>query len=239
MEKHRLAGTLLTLLLSVLALNAHAGNSVLIWPIDPKISHNDKAAELWLENRGGSTTLMQVRVFSWQQINGQEQYQTQQQVVASPPVVRIEPGKRQMVRLIKQTPPAADQEAAYRVVLDEIPTPQAPGDNQAGVTLQMRYSVPLFVYGNGLDPATARPELSWKLVNHEGKQALQITNRGNAHARLSNVTLGGRALSNSLFGYVLAHASFTFPLTSPASDRAEISAQLGNNQAWRSTRSAH
>ncbi|MEI2606988.1 fimbria/pilus periplasmic chaperone, partial [Erwinia aphidicola] len=81
----------------------------------------EKASELWLENRGESTTLMQVRVFSWQQINGQEQYQTQQQVLASPPLVRIEPGKRQMVRLIKQTPPAGGKEAAYRVLLDEIP----------------------------------------------------------------------------------------------------------------------
>jgi len=238
MKKYHLAGVLFTLLLSVLALNVHAGNSVLIWPIDPKISQNDKATELWLENRGASTTLMQVRVFGWQQVNGQEQYQTQQQVAASPPMVRIEPGKRQLVRLIKQTPPAAGQEAAYRVILDEIPTPKAPGEDQTGVTLQMRYSVPLFVYGSGLDPSTARPDLSWRLVNREGKQALEITNRGNAHARLSNVELGGKKLAGSLLGYVLANASNTFPLSSPASERAEISAQLEQNQTWRSTSSA-
>lgn len=238
MKNFHFTGALFALLLSIVALNAHAANSVLIWPIDPKISQNDKATELWLENRGESTTLMQVRVFGWQQVNGQEQYQTQQQVVASPPMVRIEPGKRQLVRLIKQTPPAAGQEVAYRVILDEIPTPKAPGEDQAGVTLQMRYSVPLFVYGTGIDPATARPELSWRLVNREGKQALEITNRGNAHARLSNVVLGGRQLAGSLFGYVLANASNTFPLSVPASERAEISAQLEQNQTWRSTSSA-
>lgn len=236
MKIHHLAGTLFILLLNVL--NAHAANSVLIWPIDPKIRQNEKATELWLENRGDSTTLMQVRVFGWQQVNGQEQYQTQQMVVASPPMVRIEPGNRQLVRLIKQTAPPADHEAAYRVVLDEIPTPKAPGEDQAGVTLQMRYSVPLFVYGSGLDPAAARPDLSWRLVNREGKQALEITNRGNAHARLSNVALGGRKLAGSLLGYVLANASNTFPLSSPASERAEITAQLEHNQTWRSTSSA-
>nr|WP_230320716.1 molecular chaperone [Erwinia sorbitola] len=226
------------MLFSLLTLKAHAGNSVLIWPIDPKISQDDKATELWLENRGASTTLMQVRVFGWQQVNGQEQYQTQQLVLASPPVVRIEPGKRQLVRLIKQTPPAAGQEAAYRVLLDEIPTPQAPGESQAGLTFQMRYSVPLFVYGKDLDPDTARPDLSWRLVNREGKQAVEITNRGSVHARLSNAELGGRKLSGSLFGYVLAHATNTFPLSSPATDRAEFSAQLDHNQTWRSTSSA-
>lgn len=57
-------------------------NSVMIWPIDPAINPEEKASELWLENRGNSTTMMQIRVFSWQQNNGQEQYQTQQQVIA-------------------------------------------------------------------------------------------------------------------------------------------------------------
>ncbi|MEN5017832.1 molecular chaperone [Erwinia sp. Eh17-17] len=237
MKNRRVSATLLALLLSVLALNARAGNSVLIWPIDPKIHQDQKATELWLENRGENTTLMQVRVFGWQQVNGQEQYQTQQQVLASPPVVRIEPGKRQLVRLIKQTAPAAGQEAAYRVLLDEIPTPQS-SESQAGLTLQMRYSVPLFVYGSGLNPATTRPELSWKLVNREGKQALEITNRSSVHARLSNVTLGGRRLPGSLLGYVLANATNTFPLSSPASDRAEITAELDDNQTWRSNSSA-
>lgn len=238
MTKFALTGPLLALLLGVVSPTASAGNSVLIWPIDPKIAPQEKASELWLENRGESTTLMQVRVFSWQQINGQEQYQTQQQVLASPPLVRIEPGKRQMVRLIKQTPPAGGKEAAYRVLLDEIPTPQQAGDNQAGLNFQMRYSVPLFVYGDGLTPESARPQLSWRLVNQGGKQALEITNRGSGHARLSSVSLGGRSLSSSLFGYVLADASNTFPLSVPVSGGAELSAELEHKQSWRSTRSA-
>ena len=69
-----------------------AANSLMIWPIDPAINPQEKASELWLENRGNATTIMQVRIFNWQQIDG-GQYQTQQQVVASPPMVRLEPGR--------------------------------------------------------------------------------------------------------------------------------------------------
>ncbi|RRZ96928.1 molecular chaperone [Erwinia sp. 198] len=227
-----------TLLAGLSLLPAWAGNSVLIWPIDPKIHSGDKATELWLENRGAATTLMQVRVFSWQQQDGHEQYQTQQTVVASPPLVRIEPGQKQLVRLINQAPPPKGEERAYRVLLDEIPTPQQPGENQAGLNFQMRYSVPLFTYGEGLSADTARPDLSWRLVNQNGKSALLITNNGSGHARLSNVSLGGRTLSNSLFGYVLARSSNTFPLNFPASDRSQLSAELDNNQTWRSGSSA-
>lgn len=72
------------------------------------------------------------------------------------PGYRVDCGRR-----IKQTPPAAGKELAYRVVLDEIPTPRNPGENQAGLTFQRRYSVPLFVYGTGLNTDSARPALRW------------------------------------------------------------------------------
>ncbi|WP_312053077.1 molecular chaperone [Pantoea brenneri] len=210
---------------------AFAANSVMIWPIDPAINPAEKASELWLENRGNTTTMMQVRVFSWQQVNGQEQYQTQQQVVASPPMVRMEPGQKQLVRLIKQTPPAAGQELAYRVVLDEIPTPRQPGENQAGLTFQMRYSVPLFVYGDGLNTDSAHPDLSWQTLSEGGKRWLQLTNRGNGHARLSNVSIGGRKLGEGLYGYVLANSTYRWPLN--AAVNGELVAEVNKNP-WRS-----
>nr|WP_245912409.1 molecular chaperone [Mixta gaviniae] len=224
-------------LLALFAAVSHAANSVMIWPIDPKIVSEDKASELWLENRGNATTLMQVRIFAWQQVSGREQYQTQQQVVASPPVVRIEPGQKQLVRLIKQTAPPAGQEAAYRVVLDEIPTPQQPGENQAGLRFQMRYSVPLFVYGSGLSPDTIQPALSWRAVSEGGQRWLEIVNRGAGHARLSNATLNGRALGSGLFGYVLANSSHRWPLNVAVSADARLAAEV-NNRAWQSASSA-
>jgi len=228
---------LITAFPMLLAPLADAANSVMIWPIDPKIISEDKASELWLENRGSATTLMQVRIFAWQQQEGREQYQTQQQVVASPPLVRIEPGQKQLVRLIKMTPPPAGQEAAYRVVLDEIPTPQQPGENQAGLRFQMRYSVPLFVYGSGLAPDSSRPQLSWRTVSESGQRWLEINNRGAIHARISKASLNGRSLADGLYGYVLANSRHRWPLTFAVSDGAQLSAEV-NNSAWRSASSA-
>ncbi len=225
---------LFLLLALFLTSQAHAANSVMIWPIDPAINPDEKASELWLENRGSATTLMQVRIFAWQQVNNQEQYQTQQQVVASPPLVRIEPGQKQLIRLIKQIPPAAGKEMAYRVVLDEIPTPRSAGADQAGLNFQMRYSVPLFVYGEGLTKESARPELSWQTVNTGGQRYLQLTNRGSGHARLSNLTIGGRKLGNGLFGYVLADSSNRWPLKTAVS--GVLTAEMNKGQ-WRSAAS--
>lgn len=223
---------LCALLLLLIVPAVRAANSLMIWPIDPAIASEDKASELWLENRGGSSTIMQVRIFAWQQREGQEQYQTQQQVAASPPMVRLEPGQKQLVRLIKQTPSPAGKESAYRVVLDEIPSPRKPGDNQAGLNFQMRYSVPLFVYGSGLTRDSAKAVLSWREVSSGGRRWLELTNSGSGHARLSNVRAGGTALGNGLFGYVLAHSSQRWPVSQ--SLRGELAADV-NNRAWRST----
>ncbi|WP_416411678.1 molecular chaperone [Pantoea sp. App145] len=222
---------LLLLWLLTFSALSHAANSLMIWPIDPAINPDDKASELWLENRGNATTLMQVRIFTWQQVNQREQYQTQQQVLASPPLVRIEPGQKQLVRLIKQVPPDAGKEMAYRVVLDEIPTPRTPGANQAGLTFQMRYSVPLFVYGSGLTADSAKPNLSWRVENSEGKRWLLLTNNGNGHARLSNVTIGGRPIGNGLFGYVLANSSNRWLLNSNVGGELEAEMNKGHWQS--------
>ena len=135
--------------------DAQAASSVLIWPIDPVLEADQQASALWLENRGSETASLQIRVFAWSQSGFDEQYQNQRDVIGSPPVAKIEPGQKQLVRLTrtKEVPPG--QELAYRIIIDEIPAaaPEAPaadGKTAAAIRFQMRYSVPLFAYGAGL-----------------------------------------------------------------------------------------
>lgn len=165
---------------------AAAASNLLIWPIDPFFAPEDNAAELWLQNQGDQATTMQVRIVRWRQENGNERYEQQQEVVASPPIVRVEGGTKQLIRLIKQTTVPAGIEQAYRIVVDEIPQPDGSNNPQIGLKLQMRYSIPLFVYGQGI--ATQRSgthhafvnpaDLSWRVVNEGGQRAVQVTNRG-------------------------------------------------------------
>lgn len=127
---------------------------MLIWPIDPVLEADQKAGALWLENRGTTPANLQVRVFAWRQGGFEEQFQAQREIIGSPPVANIAPGQKQLIRLTRTGSSPAGQEQAYRIIIDEIPSPlpvdastQAP---TAAIRLQMRYSVPLFVYGEGL-----------------------------------------------------------------------------------------
>ncbi|MDU3302617.1 MAG: fimbria/pilus periplasmic chaperone, partial [Enterobacter ludwigii] len=81
---------------------AQAAATILLWPIDPWLSADAKATELWIQNQGNSATTMQVRIVRWKQEGGYERYSAQQDVVASPPIVTIGKGSKQLIRLIKQ-----------------------------------------------------------------------------------------------------------------------------------------
>ncbi|MVV50076.1 molecular chaperone [Pseudomonas sp. PB120] len=211
-----------------------AASSVLIWPIDPVLEADQQASALWLENRGSETANLQIRVFAWSQSGFNDQYQNQRDVIGSPPVAKIEPGQKQLVRLTrtKEIPPG--QELAYRIIIDEIPSAKTPaaeeGKTAAAIRFQMRYSVPLFAYGAGLwskedttrprDPkGVGLPQLSWRTVAVDGRSYLEVRNQGAVHARLTDVALkqGGQTqpLVEGLLGYVLPGAIMRWPAPGP------------------------
>ncbi len=215
---------------------AHAANSVMIWPVDPAIEDDQRATALWLENRGTDNVALQVRVFAWSQSGTAENYENQERIIASPPVVQVPPGQRQLVRLMHTARAQDGREEAYRVLIDELPDSDAAANaakdasNSIGVKLQIRYSIPLFVYGKGIwakprldkarDPATAaKPELRWHTVNEGGTHYLVLRNNGTAHARLTSVRWVGqgepKVINQGLLGYVLANSEMRWPLEAP------------------------
>jgi len=227
------------------ASNAHAASSVLIWPIDPVLEADQQASALWLENRGSETANLQIRVFGWSQSGFAEQYQNQRDVIGSPPVAKIEPGQKQLVRLTrtKEVPPG--QELAYRIIIDEIPTAQPAttdgGKTAAAIRFQMRYSVPLFAYGAGLwskeDSTRARdpkgvglPQLSWRTVAVDGKSYVEVRNQGAVHARLTDVAIKqagqSKPLAEGLLGYVLPGAVMRWPAPTPLTSDSALQVRV-------------
>ena len=221
---------------------AHAAASVMIWPIDPVIESDQRAGALWLENRDTRPVTLQIRVLGWREEGGEDLYaEDQTRVAGSPPMATVPPGKRQLIRLTRLADTAPGTEDAYRVLIDEIPQPDddaAAQDKQAqlGVKFQMHYSIPLFVYGQGIwtkpdperkrDPATAaQPALGWHLERDGGRRWLVMTNRGRVHARITQVAFdapGARSdVARGLLGYVLPGARMRWELP----DSVKLAAQ--------------
>jgi fimbrial chaperone protein len=242
------AGLLLVASLSLAAGNVNAAATILLWPIDPWMGPETKATELWIQNQGTAPATMQVRIVRWRQDAGNERYDQQTDVAASPPIVTIQKGSKQLIRLIKQTQVPSGVEQAYRIIVDEIPQPDTSSSPQIGIKLQMRYSIPLFVYGqaitlypNSANHALVEPrDLSWKVVRENGRPALQIQNRGNVHVRLTDVS-GRQAgqtrnIAEGLMGYVLPGATRTWTLPASLPAPVELKAKINaRDSEWQSS----
>lgn len=202
-----------------------AGTSLVIWPIAPTIAADVRTTALWLENRGAEPVTLQIRVVEWTTVAYDDMLvEEQDDVIASPPVAEIAPGRRQLVRLVRLGELPIGREQAFRVIVDELPslTPRVEvrSGPALGVNLRLRYSLPLFVYGDGLvaahqvaSPEHARiavPELEWRVVGDTSQRWLHVRNTGSGHARLSHVRVTAddveAPLSAGLLGYVLPGA---------------------------------
>jgi len=257
----RLAVIRLTFIRSILAAlllccsQVHAASSVLVWPIYQIIESDQNSSALWLENRGAAPVSLQVRVLSWKQENFDERYADQTDVVASPPFATVQPGQRQLIRLIRngQVPPKTEK--SYRIIIDEIPSALAqnttnPTKAEVGLQLQMRYLLPLFIDGEGLwtdersdvkrDSATAtKPVLEWSSHTLNGKMYLQVRNTGIVHARLSNVfwsaigdaKKGVKTMNAGFMGYVLPGQAMRWQVPAGVIPGGQLNAQIADNVA--------
>ena len=181
-----------------------------VTPITLEIAREDTSAVLWLANTGTASLQAQVRVMEWTQADHEDRLAPTRELVASPPMLEVAAGARQLVRIVRTsgaTP--GERERSFRLLVDELPG-QAGG--QGGVQFLMRYSVPVFIAADDSQPAA---QLQWRL--RDQPPALEVANTGTARAQLSEVAIvdaaGARTvLSGGLLGYVLAGAQMRWPL---------------------------
>ena len=235
----------LVFVLMAICRHIFAQATFLIWPIYPNIESNEKATAVWLENTGKSEALIQVRVFKWDQQQYKDNYEIQSEIIPSPPVVKIKAGTKNMLRLTRIMPAPLNTEQAYRVIVDELPIQLENTSSQnIAVNFQIRYSIPLFSYGQGMGSGLtdasiianaknplAQPNLSyWTEKNKDGEATLYIKNTGSKFARISEIRMHEKSdplnFNYVPLGYILANSTMTFHLSSQLAERIQNSSQL-------------
>ncbi|QDQ81100.1 fimbrial biogenesis chaperone [Paraburkholderia megapolitana] len=191
------------LLLSVWPLAAPAA-TLQISPVMVDMQAEESASGVTLRNPGDSLLYGQVRVFRWDQVNGEDTLTPTQDLIASPPLIQIAAQNDQLVRLVRVTPGAVATEQSFRILIDELPQPNAAPTN--GVTIRLRYSVPVFI-----EPASAagQPSLSWRLVRTGQGWVMHVANTGTKRAQIAAVQLvsgtgSAYVINKGLLGYALA-----------------------------------
>jgi len=194
-------------LLALAATTASAKGQLQVRPTQVEVPVGAPAARLVLANTGDRPITAQVRVFAWTQADGEDRLAKTDAVQLSPPIVQLAPGAEQLVRVVPQGRMPAGKDSTYRLVVDELPN--ADSGAGSGISLRMRYVLPLYVRSAN----ASAPKLT--CVLEAGK--LACANAGGQAAQLSVSKLADGqghelALSDGLLGYVLPLARAQWPV---------------------------
>ncbi|PYE40382.1 fimbrial biogenesis chaperone [Psychrobacter fozii] len=192
-------------------------------PISLSLQAREKASGLTLSNSGNDVLHAQVRVYRWLQDEKGDQLTPSRGLLASPPMIEVKPGERQLIRIIRaKAPPQGTGavEDAYRIAVDEIPVKSV--NQTTGLQFALSYSLPVFVQPAGVTKTS--PKLQWSThLQSDGKAIkLRVSNSGNGRAQLSALsfvdTAGNSTVINpGLLGYVLPSATMNWTLKIPPS----------------------
>nr|WP_246432390.1 fimbria/pilus periplasmic chaperone [Xanthomonas theicola] len=204
-------------LLAALGGGQAAAASLQLAPTMLSLAPEQNADGLWLSNSGSAPVQVQVRAYRWTQHDGNEELQPTQELLISPPMRSLPAGERQLIRVIRADPAAPAEEVAYRVIVDELPRPQA---ERAGMQFVLRYSVPVFVLPR--QPQPPQPDLRARLRRDaDGTASLEVGNRGSAHAQIADLRHiadgSPRFALDGLVGYVLPGQTMRWSLGRPLS----------------------
>lgn len=174
-------------------------------PVTLEIPPPGATSVVTLKNGSDRPLTAQLRVVRWRQVEGQDDYEPTEAVVASPPVVELSGNQNYTVRIVRADQSPVAEEESYRLIVDELPTAGAPGAR--AVNLLLRYSIPVFFYA----PDAESPKLTWRFRKKDGRIVMTLRNDGGRHVRISALKLKDRSgavasFGGGLVGYVLPHS---------------------------------
>src|SRR5450830_1109707 len=108
-----------------LALPVAAAN-LQISPVMILLRAGQGATGINMQNLGEVAVYGQVRVYQWDQKDGDDVLTPTQDVVASPPIIQIGPKSSQIIRLVRRSEQLPASELTYRILIDEIPKDDGP-----------------------------------------------------------------------------------------------------------------
>ncbi|WP_017388130.1 fimbrial biogenesis chaperone [Acinetobacter calcoaceticus] len=183
-------------------------------PVNVEILSNQSAASISLFNQSNESSDLQIRVFEWTQKNGQDQLIPTDEIAISPPFLKLQSNDSYNLRVVRINPAPVSGEKTYRIIIDELPKPIDSRKAAQGVNVLLRSSLPVFVVNKD-----AITQLNWKIDADQEVPSLNISNIGNRHALLNDLTLVDTTTNksypikvNTVNGYILAEQARSYSI---------------------------
>jgi fimbrial chaperone protein len=192
-------------------------SSIEISPVRVDLSAKAHVGVLTVHNAGEDETVMQVSLIRWPASDAVYAFEPATDLLVTPTTFRLAGGAQQIVRVGLRGAVPAQTEAAYRLIIEEVPALQE--QDTTRMRLVVRHDLPVFV-------APAAPDL------HQVRMAidcgpngadLQLRNSGNSHLKVLRIALlepaTGKAQGDwKTFEYLLAGAEKRWLMATVAPD---------------------
>lgn len=203
------------------------------WAVDPvrlELSPQQPTAVLQVRNNSEQATTIQIKAVAWSQLAGKEVYAPTRDLLVSPPAFTLAAKAEQLVRVALRRTADPASELSYRINLQEIPSPPAPGF--VGLQVALRIGLPVFVQPLA---GKASPKAVWSATALDDKRIkVGLENQGNAHLQVSDFALYVPGMAQAIaiesgLSYALAGQAREWilsirPLKAPSNQRLRLKA---------------
>lgn len=179
-----------------------------VTPVLQEIPIGETTALYQVRNTGEAAVTVQVSARLWQQHNGERITSDTDSIQTNPPLVSLEPGQDEWVRVAFMGD-RAEEEQAFRVSFSQVP--ETAQTLHPGVRTLIRLDTPLFFQAR--EPQT---DLQWRVQQDAEGWQLHVQNAGTRFGQLTRLVVetdGGRRLpiAEGVL-YVLPGATQAWPL---------------------------
>ena len=161
------------------------GGTFEVNPIRVDLTASGRSAALTVRNSGSEQVVVQISVMAWSQEQGRDLLSTTEDILISPPIATIQPDREQVIRIGLRRAPDVKKELSYRLFVQEVPPPPAPGFQ--GLQVALRIGLPVFVQPR---EGPARALLNWDAqLRGSDSVNLKLQNNGTGHIQVSQIEL--------------------------------------------------
>lgn len=183
-----------------------------VTPVRIYMSPKDRAVAITITNDGDEELVMQADLYDWKQKpDGSDDLKLTEDMFLSPPIIKMAPKSRQVVRLARLIPVQSANQITYRMIVREIPEAKAPIEG-VQVQLALAFSMPVFI-----TPPGVKPKLGCTVERATANSVNAVCeNTGNAYshpvALLLNSATGEKIADNPSAGYILPGIKRSFSI---------------------------
>ncbi len=154
-----------------------------VTPVRIYMTPRDRAVAITITNEGDTPVALQADLNTWsQKPDGTDELVLTDDMILSPPIIRLGPKARQVVRLALLKPADASRQLTYRLIVREVPEATAPKGNTIEVPIALALSMPVFI-----TPPPAKREMDCQVGRADGALAVTCANTGTAYAQIQEI----------------------------------------------------